>query len=176
MAKCITNWHFCHLKREISRCCDVNFWYSQCCLLFLWHFIYCHLQTQTPQVTVTAIIPMYFCTGCNVHFCKNAVIFCFSCSVDVSVCWPLCCHVAEQSRLQWTCTEPSNESVKSHGSDVRFMQGIWGAVFIKCNILLCKYRKRSRLHKYPITEVSMLLVSSWRSDNWNSKTEFLICN
>jgi len=34
------------------------------------------------------------------------------------------------------------------------MQGIWGAVFVKVNIFWCRFRKTSRLHKYPILEVA----------------------
>jgi len=33
------------------------------------------------------------------------------------------------------------------------LQGIWGAVFVKFNIRWCRYRKKHRLHKYPILEV-----------------------
>jgi len=37
--------------------------------------------------------------------------------------------------------------------NVAVVQGIWGAVFVKFNISWCRYRKKHRLHKYPILEV-----------------------
>jgi len=39
------------------------------------------------------------------------------------------------------------------------MQGIWGAVFVKCNIRWCRLRKRTCLHRYPILEV--FYVDTW---------------
>ena len=38
------------------------------------------------------------------------------------------------------------------------VQGIWGAAFVKVNISWCRYRKSSRLHKYPILEVVIYLL------------------
>jgi len=36
--------------------------------------------------------------------------------------------------------------------------GLWGAMFIKLNILWCKYRKTSKLGRYPITEVLVITL------------------
>ncbi len=39
-----------------------------------------------------------------------------------------------------------------------YFKGLWGALFIKLNILCCKYRKTSKLGRYPITEVLVLTL------------------
>lgn len=41
---------------------------------------------------------------------------------------------------------------------IGILGGLWGALFIKLNIYWCKYRKTSRLGRYPITEVLVVTL------------------
>ena len=39
-----------------------------------------------------------------------------------------------------------------------FLQGLFGALFIKCNIAWCRLRKTTRLGNYPILEVVIVII------------------
>lgn len=38
------------------------------------------------------------------------------------------------------------------------LQGIVGALFIKCNLYWCRFRKTSKLGQYPVTEVMVITL------------------